>query len=273
MPKFFCLLAALYGLILAGPVAAEQTTLQVDLLLVQQPSWVRSRDNGEWPLQKVEPVDALSPADLSMDPAFGWQPGDNSAFAAQAAKLESQGYKTLYLASFSFPQTRLRNATTWEVSEGEPLTIAAEDPYAPQNGVDPAWFDRPADTTPETLTPISGWIRSWVDTYLFVEFDIARIIGDSSLRNLVAEQSPGWQNTPTANNGFAQAQFGTPQNTPTQPGWSTADIWPREAITMHRIHARKRVKLNEIHYFDHPQVGILIRVTEPRRNAPAESTP
>ncbi len=277
MPKFLCLLAALFGLMLSGPAAAEQTILKVDLLLVEQPSWVRSRDNSEWPLQTLEATDSLDPAELSMTPGFGWSAGKDSSFAEQAATLESQGYKTLYLATFSFPQTRLRGATTWSIHEGEPLTIAAEDPYEPENGVDPSWFDRPADTTPETLTPISGWLRSWVETYLFVEFDIARILADPSMRDLLGDDSPSWQPTSPTNNNFLPAQFGATagpsDSDPEQPGWSTADIWPREAISMHRVHARKRVKLNEIHYFDHPQVGVLIRVTEPARHSSPEQTP
>ncbi len=272
MPKFVTLLTAMVSLLIAGPAAAEQTTLQVDLLMVEQPSWVRNRDSGEWPLQEITPAEAYVPAELAADPAFDWQPGTASDFAAQAEKLKSQGYRTLYLASFRFPQTRLRDATSWAISEGEPLTIAAQDPYAVQNGVDPAWFDRPANLAPETLTPISGWLRSWVDTYLFVEFDLARILADASTRDLLAEQPAAWQTGRTPATDLISGSF---SNTPaaTAADWSVADVWPREAIAMHRIHTRKRVKLNEIHYFDHPQVGILIRVTEPARNLPPEETP
>jgi len=272
MPKFVTLLASLAGLLLSGTVSAEQITLQVDLLLVEQPSWVRNRDSGEWPLQEIREAEALPPADLATDPAFDWQPGPGSAFSAEAGKLAAQGYKTLYLASFRFPQTRLRNATTWAVSDGDPLTIAAEDPYAVETGVDPAWFDRPTDLAPESLTPISGWLRSWVDTYLFVEFDIARIMADASLRELLGQPAPDWQTNAAPASEFINGSFGN-RSAAAESGWSVADVWPREAISMHRINTRKRVKLNEIHYFDHPQIGILIRVTEPSRNATPEETP
>ena len=49
----------------------------------------------------------------------------------------------------------------------------------------------------------------------------------------------------------------------TASDFGTADAgWPRGAVQSWRLDRRKRVRLNEIHYLDHPRIGALIRVRE-----------
>lgn len=267
-----------------APARATETILQLDLLVIKQPSWVRNRDSSPWPVREQEELaSALDPTTLPPNSDMVWLPNAESGIGPEAEKLEAQGYETLYQASFRFPQQRLRNAPAFLLAQGDPIAIEAENPYAGEGALDAAWFDRETTLEPTVLAPINGWIRSWVDTYLFVEFDIARLLTDAPLRTQL-ESAPAndWGATnsfSSATSGFTPSQSRTlntnnnlpisssqqswPSASSSNGAWSTVDVWPREAVQMHRIAQRKRVRLNEIHYFDHPQFAVLLRVTEP----------
>lgn len=278
----FVLALGLAALNLSHNAAAASTTLQLDLLVIKQPSWVRRNDTSPWPMRAQDAIDsAIDPLQIQPGSGMSWLPDLQAGLAAQSEKLEQQGYKTLYQASFRFPQQRLRNAPTFQIHQGDAITVEAENPYVNEGALDTTWFDRQNSLEPVTLTPINGWIRSWVDTYLFVEFDIAQFLADIERRTqLESDASDSWQNNRSYtdnsfNYGQSQAEQQATWSTEefSQANWSTADIWPREAVQMFRIAERKRVRLNEIHYFDHPQIAILIRVTEPPSLNAAETLP
>ena len=241
-------------LLLSAPARAE-TTLQMDIVVFLQPSWVANRDQASWPLRERPEVPFVLPQEAASQGLLEWLPGESSGIAAEAAKLDAQGYRPLYQASFRFAQTRLSRAQTFAIQEGEPFVVEASSPYVSDADFAGEWADADAgqELEPESLTPLSGWARAWVDTYLFVEFDIAWMIADPARRAEVLEAR--------ALDGFYSGQFGPPQ--PARYDALPMDIWPREAVQMLRIAERKRVRLNEIHYFDHPRLGILVRVSEP----------
>lgn len=272
-------------LMLSSLATAANSILQVDLLMVEQPSWVRSKDVSSWPVRPQELQDAANPDDLANRSGFAWRPGPESSFAEIAEKMRSQGYKPLLLTSYRFPQTRLRRATSVSIREGDPLVVEAHSPYAADGVNDGSWFDQPQDRNPDVLPPINGWIRSWVETYLFVEFDLARYLPRPERRQQIEEARAqqainAWSQNETTSNvpaqsipGIGTSGFTNAFASPNTEDYSdaSADIWPREAVEMHRVAERKRVHLNEIHYFDHPQIGVLVRVTEPSSVNPAES--
>ncbi|MEN8720257.1 MAG: CsiV family protein [Oceanococcaceae bacterium] len=256
------LLSLIVGTLTLPLSARAQTTLQLDMIVFEQPSWVSRRDHGQWPLQAQDMNDARTPEDLASRPGLEFLPDSGSAFAAEAAQMRSQGYTPLYVASYRFPQSGLNRSPIWRVASGPEIAIEAESlmqaAQVSGEGVD---FDRPTEREPETRRRLQGWARAWVDTYLFVEMDIARLVTDAALRAEIEQQRDfdGERADRAAeySNVFARPDRATPAD----------DLWPREALSMHRLAQRKRVKLNEVHYFDHPVIGILMRVTQTRSTA------
>ena len=315
-PRLPSLLPALLLVLLAMPAGAQ--TLQLDLYLFEQPRWVQDSDQGRWPFAIPESRDALPPSQAAERAGLEWLSGEQAGFAAAAAQMESQGYRRLYLASFRFPQARQRQAQTWRIAGGERLDIAAADAYADLEGFRGQWQDEIESREPLTLPSLSGWVQTWVDTYLFVELDLALLQADMRRRAEIeqARRERAWQaqadggpglriasNRAAERNGERGGQRGTgdpasyrgsgrdaaraasadaraSDGRPETGGYAardpyaagggntasdfgTADAgWPRGAVQSWRLDRRKRVRLNEIHYLDHPRIGALIRVRE-----------
>lgn len=83
--------------------------------------------------------------------------------------------------------------------------------------------------------PLEGWLRVFENRLLFVEADIVA------------------QVTPT-NRQPRVPVYSTREQAQEHAGWEPAP----ESF---RIQERRRVKLNELHYFDHPFFGLLVRVS------------
>lgn len=262
LPLPLLLIFVVIGTLALPPSARAQTTLQLDMMVFEQPSWVSRRDHGQWPLHSQDMNDARAPDDLAGRPGLQYLPDSSSAFADEAAQMRSQGYTPLYVASYRFPQSGLNRAPIWRVESGPEIAIEAESlMQAAQISGDGVDFDRPAERVPELRRHLQGWARAWVDTYLFVEFDIARLVSDAAQRAEIHQQRAFDGETTNRAPEFSDTFASTDR------AFTADDLWPREAMSMHRLAQRKRVKLNEVHYFDHPVIGILMRVTQTRGTA------
>lgn len=259
---------------LALPLSAAADVLQLDLVLFTQPPWITARDDGRWDYQ-------APPQTPSIDPLQAAQAGDavviespEGGLTAEVERLQAQGYTLLERLSVQFQQSRHDQAIAWQIRAGDPLLVEPPRLGAASNLMGSQWYDDTTTRQPQTHYTVDGWVRAWVDRYLFVEFDIAQFVGDQQRREDIQSRSTNWagnlDSTLSAPTTQAYSPFGSPASPAPSGALSTLDAWPAKAVDVFRLHERKRLRLNELHYFDHPRIGMLIQVTEPPRTTLAE---
>ena len=246
--------------------------LQLDLVLFAQPPWITKRDQGQWDYQAPPQVPSVDPLQAAQSGDAVLLAENQAGLATEIERLQSQGYTVLEQLSLQFEQSRQNQAMTWQVRSGEALLVEPPRAATASNLMGSQWYEAAASRQVQSHYAIDGWVRAWVDRYLFVEFDIAQFVGNTQRLEEVRSRSSSWQ--PSAGFGRAAGQSYNPfpNTTSGEPAGalSTLDAWPAEAVDLYRLHERKRVRLNELHYFDHPRIGMLIQVSEPERSSLTE---
>lgn len=253
---------------LASPLPALADVLQLDMVLFAQPPWITKRDQGQWDYQTPPPATRVDPAQAEQDGTARLIPTEQGGLAQEVQRLEAEGYTVLDQLSLQFEQTRNADAVHWQIQAGEPLLVEPSLAVSGDQLMGSQWYEESLSRQMQTHFAVDGWVRAWVDRYLFVEFDIGQFVGNTQRLEELRTRSAAWQSA----SDFSQSLSSSPYNSPfgnagpapAVGAVSTVDVWPAEAVDLYRLQERKRVRLNELHYFDHPRIGMLIQITEPK---------
>ena len=125
----------------------------------------------------------------------------------------------------------------------QPLT---DRPAAPEVRLDAPSSLTGTAASPEAFygaRPLEGWVRVFENRLLFVEADVIARMTPTNMQPRVEVYS-------------------TREQAQSHSGWESMP----ESF---RIQEKRRVKLNELHYFDHPFFGLLVRVSRVEPQPPA----
>ncbi len=218
----------------AGGAAADTQLYQVEIIVFTQ-SGGESGTPEHWPV-RPDPVGFQDYAELREDgepsaSAFRTVEGGDLELNTVARRLDDAGdYRVLEHIAWVQPGYGRDRAPAVALPPGE------EPPVTPDNGEDPLDVDGIAagplgtdlELTPRPPEGLSGGLRVWRERFLHVETDFRWL-------------EPGADEEPEPRAAFA-----------------TAALEDQEPVVV--MQERRRMRSEELHYLDHPRMGLLIHV-------------
>ncbi len=285
----FLLLASL-----AAPCAMAADAYQVELIVFRQSS--PAANNEVWPplllnelpdtVNAITPDAALTatPAAVSVNPSANQEPGkfvllDPSAYQLQGtwdALTRNNKYEPLLHIAWQQPGLDEPDTKTVRVQMGQPVPLTGQistDESAPAavfadpGRYPPATAENNAteQTSPVLYSPLDGTATLTVNFYMFLQLDLVLTPTpptiDGSLPTPATPVSSA--NDQAVLEALARGELTLEQaqsmrtsaTTTSMDGEATA-----AGITGYRLHESRRLKLNEINYFDNPMFGVIAQV-------------
>ncbi|TKB49020.1 hypothetical protein FCL40_10295 [Ferrimonas sediminicola] len=268
---------------LLGPeVMPDTSALELALSDCQSFGW--QPDQPECPPETSEPS---QPSDLPVrvttrnmgDPRLGKPyllPEEKLEFDQALAKLRSGGVKLLLHTGWQQPVYSRGNSQAYRLYGGHNFAgryqsdgrLKPEESAEPQgdgiNAFDLAWL-MPSEPQSQPLWQLDGWIRIYLNQFLHIDTQLQ--LREEGVRSV----------TPVERD-VASASQGSMERGATLPMEVAAEEAVETEPFLHRIRLEqsRRVRSRELHYFDHPRMGMVIqirRMTQPSKMPPLEAEP
>ncbi|SDI84833.1 Peptidoglycan-binding protein, CsiV [Ferrimonas sediminum] len=258
---------------LLGPaMMPDLSALEEALTPCDSSDWLSQPENCQPQPTEPTPIPEQLPATVTAletgSPLSGTPfllPAEALQFDEALAKLRHKGARVLLHSAWQQPVFSRGNSQAYRLYNGRNFSdrFYADGRLRPLNDPLGSVFDFNFSMMPETaqaepVWELDGWLRIYLNHFLFIDTSL-------QLREESERPVPGLELMAAESNAAAD------QPVQNQQGHATSTAATEPFLNIIELRQTRRVRSREIHYFDHPKMGVVIqirRMTQPKDMEP-----